>query len=349
MFDIMTRTGNRALTAGILALALAGTSATALFGQQEPPMEPPADWGPISSTLEEVEYPNPVHFLDLRIFGQDVQLAYQDVAPTGTPNGQAVMLFHGMNFAGYASGGTIEDLAAAGFRVIVPDRIGYGRSSKPDIPYNFNMVVSNARALLDHLGIEEAAIVGHSMGGMVASRFALIYPDVTTHVVMVNQIGLSDQRLSRPWRDMEDAYQGALNSSYQGILRNHMSYYPTWDNEYLEWVRIQYGMTLTSEWPRLARIRAWQQQMLYFDPVVYDWQHIDTKALVIGGAQDGLTPRWEELARGVAESLQNAELILYPGIGHNPQFEIREQFHGDLINFLLSDPNEPANTEWQDD
>ena len=321
----------------------------ALLQAQEadvPPSEPPEHWGPISSTMEEVPYPNPVHFLDLRLFGEDVQLAYQDVAPRGTPNGQTVMLFHGMNFAGYAMGGTIDYLADAGFRVLAVDRIGYGRSSKPDIPYNLNIKVSNAKALLDHLEIEEAAIVGHSMGGMVATRFALLYPETTTHVVMVNQIGLSDQRPGNPWRSIESRYQSNLNTSYQGVLRNHMLYYPTWDNEYLEWVRIQYSQSLTSEWPRLARIRAWQQAILYFDPVVYDWQHIDTKALVIGGAQDGLTARWDELARGVAESLQNAELILYPGIGHNPQFEIPDQFHGDLIAFLESDPDEPARSDW---
>jgi len=330
----------------LATMALLALPALLTAQADTPPMEPPEHWGPISSTLEEVEYPHPVHYMDVRLYGQDLKLAYQDVAPTGPENGRAVMLFHGMNFAGYASGGTIDALAAAGFRVIVPDRIGYGRSSKPDIPYNLSMAATNSRRLLEHLGIGEAAIVGHSMGGMVASRFALLYPDVTTHVVMVNQIGLADQRIGRGWRDFEEVYQGTLNSSYQGILRNHMTYYPTWSNEHLEWVRIQYGMTLTSEWPRLARIRAWQQQILYFDPVVYDWQHIGTKALVIGGAQDGLTARWDELARGVAETLQNAELILYPGIGHNPQFEIPGQFHGDLVEFLLSDPNEPARTGW---
>jgi pimeloyl-ACP methyl ester carboxylesterase len=316
-------------------LGLTAIPALAAAQGATPPQEPPADWGPISSTMEEIPYPHPVQYLDVRHFGQDGRLAYMDVQPAAAANGQAVMLFHGMNFAGKGFTPTIEALSAAGFRVVVPDRIGYGRSSKLDIPYNLHIAANDARQLLEHLGIEKAAILGHSMGGMVASRFAMTFPAQTSHLILVNQIGMTDQRQSRPWRDIEEAYESTLRTtSYQSILRNHMTYYPTWKPEYLEWVRYQYGQTLTAEWPLLARIRAWQQAILYFDPVVYDWQHISAKALVIGGADDRLTPNYAGLARGVSEALQNAELLLYPDIGHNPHLEIPEQYHGDVVRFL---------------
>ncbi len=327
----------------LAALLAMSVSATA----DEPPEEPPAHWGPLSSTLEEIEYPHPVSYMDVRLFGKDGRLAYMDVPPSGPDNGRTVMLFHGMNFAGIGFAPTIEELSAAGFRTIAVDRIGYGRSSKLDIPYNLNMFAANARDLMDHVGVDEVAVVGHSMGGMVASRFAMTYSDVTSHVVFVNQIGMGDQRQSRGWRDHEEVYQSALNANYQSILRNHMLYYNEgWKPEYLDFVYYQYGQTLGSEWPKLARIRAWQQMILYFDPVLYDWQHIDTKALVIGGELDRLTPNFADQARNVAETLQNAELRLYPGIGHNPHFEYPEQYHADLIEFLRSDPDEPARSDW---
>ena len=326
--------------ATLLAMSVSATA-------DEPPEEPPAHWGPLSSTLEEIEYPHPVSYMDVRLFGKDGRLAYMDVPPSGPDNGRTVMLFHGMNFAGIGFAPTIEELSAAGFRTIAVDRIGYGRSSKLDIPYNLNMFAANARDLMDHVGVDEVAVVGHSMGGMVASRFAMTYSDVTSHVVFVNQIGMGDQRQSRGWRDHEEVYQSALNANYQSILRNHMLYYNEgWKPEYLDFVYYQYGQTLGSEWPKLARIRAWQQMILYFDPVLYDWQHIDTKALVIGGELDRLTPNFADQARNVAETLQNAELRLYPGIGHNPHFEYPEQYHADLIEFLRSDPDEPARSDW---
>lgn len=97
----------------------------------------------------------------------------------------------------------------------------------------------------------------------------------------------------------------------------------------------------------MARIRAAQSQILYEDPVVYEWQHIDSKALVMGGAEDRLSSDYPAEARHVAEELQKAELVIFPNVGHAPGFEIPERFHAELIRFLESDPNEPADQSWR--
>jgi pimeloyl-ACP methyl ester carboxylesterase len=297
----------------------------------------------VSANFEEIPYPYPVQFLELNRFGQDMRMAYMDVAPTGRSNGQTVFWQHGMNFYSEAYTPTLQALSAAGFRVIAVDRIGYGKSSKPIIPYNFNFVAANMKALLDELGIEQVAAVGHSMGGMVMSRFAMLYPDVTTHVVLVNQIGLTDQRQSRTWVDPHVAELGV--ASYQSILRGHRRYFPKdWPPAHLEFVRRQYGQTMSGEWPRLAMVRRLQGQMLYDDPVVYDWQHISSKALILAGEEDGLVADFPALARHVDSELQNSTMLLYPGVGHAPQIEIPDQFHADLIRFLRSDPSAPASS-----
>lgn len=311
----------------------------------EPPAEAPADWGPVSANFEEIDYPFTVNFLKLRRFEQDMNMAYMDVPPSGPANGQTIFWQHGMNFYSEAYTPTIEALTSEGFRVVAVDRIGYGKSSKPVIPYNFNFVAANMKALLDELGIEEVAIVGHSMGGMVVSRFAMLYPDMTSHVVMVNQIGLTDQRQGRPWNDPYGAELAP--ASYRGILAGHRRYFPEdWPPAHLEFVRRQYGQTLSGEWPRLTMVRRLQGGMLYNDPVVYDWQHIESKALVLGGEEDGLVADFPTLAHNVADQLQNSAILLYPGIGHAPQIEIPDQFHTDLVRFLSSDPDVPA-SEWK--
>jgi len=151
----------------------------------EPPAEPPDHWGPTAVDYSNVPYPHPVEFLDLELFGEDLRMAYMDVPARGDANGRTVVLFHGMNFFAAAYAATIDALADAGFRVLAVDRLGFGRSSKPLIPYDLHVPAHNTRLLLDNLGIERAAIVGHSMGGMVATRFAATYPGVTSHVVMV--------------------------------------------------------------------------------------------------------------------------------------------------------------------
>jgi pimeloyl-ACP methyl ester carboxylesterase len=198
---------------------------------------------------------------------------------------------------------------------------------------------------MDELDIEQVAAVGHSMGGMVVSRFSMLYPENVTHVAMVNQIGLSDSRQSRTWRD--PLASDPATPSYQSVLRGHRRYYPRdWPPAHLEYVRRQYGQTLSGDYPRFARVRAMVSDMLYNDPVVYDWQHIETKALVIGGEEDDLADDFVARVNHVHSELPNSALHLYPEIGHNPQVEIPDQFHADLIRFLLSDPNEPA-SEWR--
>ena len=311
----------------------------------EPPAEAPAHWGAVSANFEEIPYPYPVQFLELNRFGEDMRMAYMDVAPTGRANCQTIFWQHGMNFYSEAYTPTLKVLSEAGFRVLAVDRIGYGKSSKPVIPYNFNFVAANMKSLLDELGIDEVAIVGHSMGGMVVSRFAMLYPEVLSHVVMVNQIGLTDQRQSRPWSDPFATPAGS--SSYRSILAGHRRYFPKdWPPGHLEFVRRQFGQTLSGEAPRLAMVRRLQGQMLYNDPVVYDWQHISTKTLVLAGEEDGLVADFPTLARHVVSELQNGALYMYPGVGHAPQIEIPDLFHADLIDFLRSDPNEPA-SDWR--
>ncbi len=336
-----------ALLAGFVAVSAAPHAAGA---QATPPAEPPPEWEATAIDYSNVPYPHPVRYLPVRLYGQDHRMAYMDVPARGTPNGRTVVLFHGMNFYAAAYEPTIEALADAGFRVLAVDRLGYGRSSKPDVHYNLHMPARNTKALLDTLGVERAAIVGHSMGGMVATRFAFTYPEATSHVVMVNQIGLTDPRPGGGWTDPQAAYESALRTSYRSVLIGHQRYYPRgWKPEYLHFVKVQYGLTLSGDWPRMARVRAAQRRILYEDPVVYEWQHIGTKALVIGGADDRLVSDYPAAARHVAEELRNAELVIFPEVGHAPHFDNPAEYHAELIRFLRSDPDEPADQAWRRD
>jgi pimeloyl-ACP methyl ester carboxylesterase len=85
------------------------------------------------------------------------------------------VVLHGFNFAGFYFGGLIDALRKEGFRVIVPDQIGFGRSSKPIIPHNFHDMARNTFAILQNPKIAGRVVL---MGGMLAARFASQYPDV---------------------------------------------------------------------------------------------------------------------------------------------------------------------------
>src|SRR5205085_9324592 len=119
-------------------------------------------------------YPYPINYISLAVEQQQVNMAYMDVSPS-VPNGKTVVLMHGKNFNGYYWKDVIKILADRGYRVIVPDQVGWGYSDKPNIHYSFHLLAANTKKLLDSLGIQKIFLVCHSMSGMLSARFALMY------------------------------------------------------------------------------------------------------------------------------------------------------------------------------
>lgn len=331
---------------GTLALALVLVHSAARLAAQGnvlPPAPTPTDVKPGSITCDECPYPYPSKYLDLQVYSQDVRIAYMDVAPQGAANGHAVVLLHGNNFGGFYFKTIIDALSAAGFRVIVPDQIGYGKSSKPIAPYNFNSQARNTYLILQHEKIERAMVVGHSMGGMLAARLATQYPKAVERLVIYNPIGLSDGRFDRPMTPVDAAYQQTLKTDYQSV-RNSLGRYvahnsAAWNAEFESYTRMRYSWTLSADWPRLAMVQALISQMLYGDPVVYDWAHIQVPTLAFGGAEDmllGPAARFQERMQVLAKTIPNGNgrVLLLPGLGHVPHIEAPGTVVPPLVAFL---------------
>ena len=222
-----------------------------------PDMPVPSDVKPGSITCEECPYPYPSSYLPLTLYGQDVRMAYMDVPAAGQPNGHTVVLLHGMNFYGEYWSNVIEVLRNEGFRVVVPDQVGFGRSSKPIMPYTLSDMAFNTHKLLETLGVPRANIVGHSMGGMVAARFAMLYPDSTERLVLYNQIGLTDARLQRPPTPLDEVYKQVLGQGYDAVYRGIARYFVNGVPKVAEkYITRQYGWTLSGNWPQAAMVRA---------------------------------------------------------------------------------------------
>jgi len=326
------------LWTGVFLAVAAGAAA------QERPAAPAAPHvAPGSITSEDVPYPHPVSYLRLTLYQQDLRMAYMDVAPLGTPNGHTVVLLHGNNFAGFYFGGPIEVLRKEGFRVVVPDQIGYGRSSKPFIPYNLHDMARNTRLLLQSLKIDRAMVVGHSMGGMLATRFATQYPDMTERLVLYNPIGLVDARFTRPWQGTDEGYTQNLAATWQttrAAIGRYVAHNPAvWNDEFEKYTRIRYAWTLSAEWPRLAMVQALLSQVIYFDQVVTDWDHVRAPALFFGGAEDvlpGSAALFQQRMKYAAERIPNGRgrVHLIPGLGHVPHLEAPAQTYPPLVAFL---------------
>ena len=165
--------------------------------------------------LEGFRYPWALHHYAFRSQGQALEMGYMDVAPGKTSNGQTVVLLHGKNFCAATWESTVRALSRRGYRVIAPDQIGFCTASKPErYQYSFQQLAQNTRRLLAERGVDKAIIIGHSTGGMLAARYALMYPDSVSTLVLVNPIGLEDWKAKGvPYRSVDSWYRRELKIS----------------------------------------------------------------------------------------------------------------------------------------
>lgn len=294
----------------------------------------------LSITLENVKYPYPVQYLPLRVEGQDIRMAYMDVKPQN-PNGKAVILFHGKNFGGYYWTDVIKALTIKGYRVIVPDQIGFGRSSKPFIHYSFHEFARYNKKLLDTLGIQKIIVLGHSMGGMLATRFTLMYPDMVEKLLLEDPIGLEDYRTFVPYESAEEDYKTELKTSYESVKKYYQSsYFTQWKPEYNYLVQIGANVNKSADFPRYAMVSALTYEMIYEQPVCYEFGLIKVPTVLFAGKEDNtivgkalLTPeqqamhgQYKVLAPETAKKISGCKLIMFDNCKHIPHIEVKDEF-----------------------
>ncbi len=292
-------------------------------------------------------YPYPVRYITIQIEGQNAKMAYMDVKPA-SPNGKSVMLFHGKNFTGLYWKDVIAFLSDAGYRVIVPDEVGWGLSSKPNAKYTFEMLAQNNKLLLDSLQIDKVNVTGHSMGGMLAIRFALMYPERTSKLILEDPLGMEDYKKFIPYQPMEQQYKKELSATYASYKKNQKGYYPVWKPEYEEYVAAQAEPLKQKDFSSVAWIYALTYQMIYEQPVLYDINKLNVPVLIIAGQLDrtflgkDMLPEKKQklygnyplLAMKAAKKIKNSKVIILPGIGHIPHVQNINLFKKYVLSFL---------------
>jgi pimeloyl-ACP methyl ester carboxylesterase len=303
---------------------------------------------PLGVGLEGFAYAYPVQYVTLRLEGLDARLAFMDVEPTGTPNGRTVVLMHGRNFFGQYWKDTIHFLSAKGYRVLAPDQIGFGKSTKPDMPHSLHLHAHNTKLLLDFLNIKKAIIVGHSLGGMMAARFALMYPETVDRLVLEDPLGLEDYRLKVPYATPDELRQEARKQNAAAIEAMFKAYFVEWKLEYQIYADVQMRWMLSPEVEIIVRTAAQTYAMAYEQPVVYELPQIKAPTLIVVGDKDrtalgrnrvspevrntlGLMP---ELAKKAAASMPDAKVAVIADAGHIPHLEQPQRFYDELSKFI---------------
>jgi pimeloyl-ACP methyl ester carboxylesterase len=336
-----------------IGAVMAALTATPLLFAAAAEAERPAAREPYGIALEGFAYPYPVHLLPLVNDGEAVRMAYMDVAPV-RPNGRSVVLLHGRNFPSSYWAPVIKTLNDAGYRVVVPDQIGFGKSSKPQGDLHFDTLARNTIALLDHLGIAKTDIVAHSLGGMLGVRIARAYPDRVAHLVLTAPIGLEDYRLYVPPTPTEkilenedkltaDGYRKQLETNYALKLP---------PEQVTPFIDARFNIKGSAEYPRWLRAFVSSAQLIYREPVVHEIPLIVQPTLFVMGADDHNAPgranapealrskmgQNAELAKALAAKMANGRAEVVPNTGHLVFLEAPARYNELVLGFLAVAP-----------
>ncbi|WP_017444982.1 alpha/beta fold hydrolase [Gayadomonas joobiniege] len=298
------------------------------------------------------EYPYPVKFFKFNSQQQAVKMAYLDVAAKD-PNGQTIVLLHGKNFCAATWQTSIQQLSQAGYRVIAPDQIGFCKSSKlKQYQFSLHQLAANTHQLLTHLNIKKASIMGHSMGGMLATRYALMYPEHTNQLILVNPIGLEDwQAKGVPYATVSQNYHAELKKTRAGIksYQQNTYYVGQWKPEYDQWVDMLAGMYAGPGQKIIAWNQALTSDMVFTQPVVHEFKQLQVPTLLLIGELDNTAigknrasdavkktlGDYSVLGEQAASHIPNAKLIEFSDLGHSPHIQQPQRFHRELLKHLL--------------
>ena len=335
-------------------LAMSPACAFAAADAWTPAASPTAAYG---AELQGFEYPYPVKQFEFPSQRQTLHMAYMDVRPEGG-NGRTAVLMHGKNYCAATWNNTIAGLVAAGYRVIAPDQIGFCKSTKPArYQYTFQQLARNTHALLAFLGVSPVTLIGHSTGGMIAIRYALMYPEATELLVLVNPIGLEDWKAKGvPSISIDDWYARELKVTVDSIRRYERDTYFAghWRAEYEPWVQMYAGLNRGPGKGLVAWNSALIYDMIYTQPVFYELESIAVPTLLMIGDRDntaigkdlappdvrGALGHYAELGKRAAERIRNARLVEFPELGHAPQIQDPAAFQTALLKELALPPNQ---------
>ena len=217
------------------------------------------------------------------------------------------------------------------YRVVLVENRGAGRSAKPPGPYTTELMAEDAAALMMHLGLERAHVIGKSMGGMIAQFLAARYPDHVRSLVLASTVMLHDEygkellglgRLVAGTAGMPAVYRQAFLLSYS---REYCS-----KNR----GRLAEVEALLKEMDPAEAVRGYQAQSMACE--THDATRVANRikcpALVLAGAEDLITP--PQASRDLAAAIPRAELVILPRGGHGVWREFPADVNAVVREFL---------------
>ncbi|MBU2926037.1 alpha/beta hydrolase [Colwellia sp. 1_MG-2023] len=291
--------------------------------------------------LDGFAYPFEVKTFDFNSQNKMLKMRYMDIGDKNAK--KTIVLLHGKNFAGYYWESVANDLLNNNYRVIIPDQIGFGKSSKPDYyQYSFGQLALNTKLLLDSLHINKADIVGHSMGGMVATTYTANYADKVNKLILINPIGLEAYGKYTEFKDVNFFYKNELGKTLDKA-RDYQkkNYYDgKWSEEYEKLLIPLKGMLAGDDWQTVAWNNALTYGPIFSENIVDRFSQIKNDTVIIIGTRDTTGPgrgwmkagetrklgNFKQLGVDTQNRIAGSTLIELEGLGHMPHYEDYDAF-----------------------
>lgn len=282
--------------------------------------------------------------------GQNVKMAYI-YKRAHNHNSKTILLLHGKNFSARYWMETMDFLNNKGFSVIAVDQLGFGRSSQPlSYQFTFQQLAANTKLLLDSLHIPEVIVLGHSMGGMLATRFALMYPGRCIKLILEDPIGLEDWKRLVPYSTVDQETKTELMRTRKE-LKEYMTksyFHNTWKPAYETLLDENEEHLKSKDFKAYAKNMALTTDMIFTQPVCEEFKDLKIPTSLIIGQLDRTTIGKEKATPEVAERLgnypvlgketagkiQNCQLLELDSIGHVPHIENFKLFCANLTSAL---------------
>lgn len=253
-------------------------------------------------------------------------------------HGPTVLLIHG--FGGSAEGWrkTGEVLAGAGYHALAFDCLGFGKSDKPgDAPYSLEMFAQHFAEALGLLGIDQATIIGHSMGGKYALATALLYPSLVSGLVLVNSDGFAEPAAMSSVGKLPPVCATVLWLSGQpmivrGMLSAAFHQPESFITEELFTHARDAFLGPENRRALTALSQRYDQVDLQLSGMRARLSELRVPTLLAWAEDDRIFPlRYGHIAAG---EIPNAHLVVFPRCGHYLQIEAARRFYGLLLGFL---------------
>jgi pimeloyl-ACP methyl ester carboxylesterase len=260
----------------------------------------------------------------------DVELYYEDHG-----EGRPVVLIHGWPLSGKSWENQVEPLVDAGYRVVTYDRRGFGESSKPYDGYDYDTFAADLKALLDHLDLRDATLVGFSMGGGEVVRYLGTYgSDRVRDAVLAGAV--------TPALKAEDGGgmdQAGIQQMLDGVRGDRLAFFDAFFPDF-------YGADGTPRVSEAVLHFAWQQAsvaspkgtadcIVAFSTTDFrsDLEKVEVPILVLHGDKDVIVP-FEVSGERVAEFAKDVQTVVVEGGPHGFNASHTQEFNEALLAFL---------------